>query len=155
MYVTDLRHFLDLSPSAPGPARRLAEHLGGIVRTATAGDAGISWTSALPCRRRPARRPCPGRITEFRPQPPAEIRWECGVCGDQGVISGWEDSPYGLRRRVLSLAGSLQDFELSHDTAAALRELRLLDPGCERLVYRIRVEGEWRSWPPRKRIWTS
>ena len=142
MYVADLRHFLDLSPSTPGPARRMAEQLGGIVRAATAGDAGIAWTCALPCRRRPARRPCPGRITVFRPEPPAEIRWECGVCGDQGVISGWEDSPYDLRRRGLSLAGPLCDVVLSHDVAAALRGLRLLDADCERLVYRIRADGD-------------
>ncbi len=142
MYVTDLRHFLDLSPSEPGPARRLAEHLGGIVRSATAGDAGIAWTSALPCRRRPARRPCPGRITVFRPEPPAEIRWERGVCRDQGVISGWEDSPYDLRRRGFRLTGSLHEVVLSHDAAAALRELRLLAAVCERLLYRIRTDGD-------------
>jgi hypothetical protein len=39
---------------APGPALRLAEQLGGIVRAATAGDAGTAWTSALLCRRRPS-----------------------------------------------------------------------------------------------------
>jgi hypothetical protein len=50
--VTDLRHFLDLSEDAPGPARRLAEHLSNIVRAATAGDVGTAWESALPCRRR-------------------------------------------------------------------------------------------------------
>ena len=44
----------------PGPARRLAEHLGNIVRAATAGDAGTAWESALPCRRRPANRRLPG-----------------------------------------------------------------------------------------------
>jgi hypothetical protein len=142
MYVADLRHFLDLSPSTPGPARRLAEHLGRIVRAATAGDAGIAWTCTLPCRRRPARRSCPGRITVFRLEPPAAIRWECGVCCDQGVISGWEDSPYDLRRRGLGLSGSLRDVVLSHDMAAALRELRLLDGDCERLVYRIRADGD-------------
>src|SRR5680860_1149879 len=95
-----------------------------------------------PTRAGPARRPCPGRMTVDRPEPPAEIRWECGVCVDQGVISGWEDSPYDLRRRGLGLAGSLHDVVLSHDMAAALRELRLLDADCERLVYRIRADGD-------------
>ena len=52
--VTDLHHFLDLPAGTPGPARRLAGHLGNIVRAATAGDAGTAWESALPCRRRPA-----------------------------------------------------------------------------------------------------
>jgi len=80
-------------------------------------------------------------MTVYRPEPPAEIRWECGVCGDQGVISGWEDSPYDLRRRGLVLAVPLHDVVLPHDAAAALRELRLLDADCERLVYRIRADG--------------
>ena len=50
MMVTDLYHFLDLPEDTPGPARRLAQHLDNIVRAATAGDAGIPWISALPCR---------------------------------------------------------------------------------------------------------
>ena len=50
MLVTDLSHFLDLPEDTPGPARRLAQHLGSIFRAATAGDAGIRWMSALPCR---------------------------------------------------------------------------------------------------------
>src|SRR3954471_6505122 len=52
VFVSDLRHFLDLPAETPAPARRMAEHLGGVVRTATAGDAGKPWVSALPCQRR-------------------------------------------------------------------------------------------------------
>jgi hypothetical protein len=142
MLVTDLRHFLDLAEDTPAPARRLAAHLSGIVRAATAGDAGIAWTSALPCRRRPERRPCQGRLVVRRPELAAPIRWQCSVCGDEGVISGWEDSPYDLRRRALTLAGAINQVALSHQVAATLRELRLLDTDCERLVYRIRAHGE-------------
>src|SRR6476646_8209108 len=40
--VTDLPHFLDLPPDTPCPARRLAAHLGTIVRAATSGDAGTA-----------------------------------------------------------------------------------------------------------------
>lgn len=32
MLVTDLRHFVDLPVNAPGRARRVAEHLGDVVR---------------------------------------------------------------------------------------------------------------------------
>jgi hypothetical protein len=39
MLVTDLHHFLDLPEDTPGPARRLAQPLGDIVRAVTAGDA--------------------------------------------------------------------------------------------------------------------
>ncbi|MHB1891716.1 MAG: hypothetical protein ACYCUF_12645, partial [Acidimicrobiales bacterium] len=90
MFVSDLRHFLDLPDDAPGPARKMAEQLGNVVRAATAAEAGTAWVSALPCRRRLGRRPCPGRIIVFRPDLPARIEWRCTCCGDEGVISGWE-----------------------------------------------------------------
>ena len=93
--VTDLHHFLDLPDGTPGPARRLAGHLSNIVRAATAGDAGIAWESALPCRRRPANRRCPGRMVVLRTEPPAPIRWQCSVCDDEGVISNWAGSQIG------------------------------------------------------------
>jgi len=75
MFVSDLRHFLDLPDDAPGPARKMAKQLGNVVRAATAAEAGTAWVSALPCRRRLGRRPCPGRIIVFRPDLPARIEW--------------------------------------------------------------------------------
>ena len=139
--VSDLNHFLDLPDDVPGPARRLAEHFATIVRAATAGDgAGNPWTSALPCRRRPARRPCPGRITIARREPPAPIAWRCSVCADEGVISNWADSPYDLRRRRLTAAAApVHEVVIADEVAAALRELVLLDPDCERLVFGMRA----------------
>ena len=83
MLVSDLRHFLDLPDDVPGPARRLAQQLGAIVRAGTAGDAGPAWQSALPCRRRPGRRACPGRVVVAR-SPDGPIRWQCSACGDAG-----------------------------------------------------------------------
>lgn len=142
MMVTDLHHFLDLPADTPGPARRLAEHLSNIVRAATAGDAGTAWESALPCRRRPANRRCPGRMIVLRTEPPAPIRWQCSVCDDEGVISNWADSPFDLRPRRLTLADPIHEIVISKDVAAVLRELRLLDADCERLVFRIRAHND-------------
>jgi hypothetical protein len=139
MFVTDLHHFLDLPPGTPGPARRLAGHLSNIVRAATAGDAGTTWESALPCRRRPGNRRCPGRMIVLRTEPPAPIRWQCSVCADEGIISNWADSPFDLRPRRLTLAGPVNEIVISEEAAAALRELRLPDTDCERLVFRIRA----------------
>lgn len=139
MLVTDLHHFLDMPEDAPGPARRLAQHLGNIVRAATAGDAGSLRVSALPCRRRPARRPCPGRMTVALSEPAAPIHWRCSACDDEGVISNWADSPYDLRRRWLGLAGAVNEIILGNETAAALRAMQLLDPDCERLVFGMRA----------------
>jgi hypothetical protein len=141
MLVTDLHHFLDLPPDTPGPARRLAEHLGSIVRAATAGDAGTGWETALPCRRRPANRRCPGRMIVLRTEPGAPIRWQCSVCDDAGVISNWEDSPFDLRRRQLTVAKAANQIVIPTQVAAALRDLQLLDTDCERLVFRIRAHN--------------
>ena len=142
MLVADLTHFLDLPEATPGPARRLAEHLSDIVRAATAGDASTPWTSALPCRRRPAHRPCPGRISVLRPEPVAPIRWQCSVCRDEGVISNWAASRYDLRRRRLILAVVPNELVVPEGTAATLRDLQLLDTDSERLVFRMRAHRD-------------
>jgi hypothetical protein len=142
MLVADLHHFLDLPPDTPGPARRLAEHLSNVVRAATAGDAATSWESALPCRRRPAHRRCPGQLIVLQTEPSVPIRWECSVCDDDGIISNWEDSPFDLRRRRLALVGSVNQIVIANEVAVALRELRLLDPDCERLVFGIRAHND-------------
>lgn len=140
--VTDLHHFLDLPPDTPGPARRLAQHLGNIVRAATAGDAGAAWQTALPCRRRPANQACPGRIVVLRTQAGTPIRWQCSSCDDTGLISNWEDSPFDLRRPGLTIAQPAHHIAITDETAAALRDLQLLDPDCERLVFRIRAHHD-------------
>ena len=98
MFVSDLRHFLDMPEDAPGPARAMAAHLFDLVRAATAGDPDRAWVSGLTCRRRPGNRPCRGYMVVARPDSrPGSIEWCCERCGDQGVISGWEDSPFDLR----------------------------------------------------------
>jgi hypothetical protein len=142
MLVTDLNHFADLPEDTPGPARRLAGHLSNIVRSATAGDAGTAWETALPCRRRPANRRCPGRIIVLRTEAPAPIRWQCSACDDEGMISNWEGSAFDLRRRRPILAAAAREIVLPDEVAAALRELQLLDTDCERLVFRIRARSD-------------
>jgi hypothetical protein len=142
MLVSDLQHFLDLPEDAPGPARRLAEHLGDIVRAASAGDAGTAWESALPCRRRPGNRRCPGRMVVSRTELASPVRWHCRVCGDEGVTSNWADSPFDLRRRRPALVGDVNEIVISDQVTAVLRELRLLDTDGLRLVFRIRAHHD-------------
>lgn len=139
MLVADLQHFLDLGPDTPGPARKLAEHLAGIVAAASAGDAHTPWETALPCRRRPANRRCPGRITVVCPQPDQPIGWRCTCCGDDGTISNWSASIYDLRRQQLTAAQPRHDIIIDADTAAILRTLPFLDNDCQRAVFAIRA----------------
>ena len=125
---------------APGPARKMAEQLGNVVRAATAAKAGTAWVTALRCRRRPGRRSCPGHIVVFRPDLPARIEWRCDSCGDEGVISGWEHTYFDLRAPTTRRpSGTVADIVVPEEVAAALRDVLLLDPDCERLVYRARA----------------
>ena len=143
MFVSDLRHFLDMPDDVPGPARKMAEHLGFVVRAATASEAGAWWVSALNCRRRPGNRPCGGHIAVFRADLPAPIEWQCGNCADEGVISGWEDSPFDLRQPRSHLDNEPKhEILLTDELAAALRDLRFVDTDCECLVFRMRSSNE-------------
>jgi hypothetical protein len=145
--VCDLRHFLDLPGEAPGPARRLAEQLYDLVRAATAGETGVNWVSALPCRRRPGNRRCTGRMIILRADPPEPIAWKCDTCGDAGRISDWADSPFDLRRRRSTPTGPVHQLRIPDDVAATLRGIVLLDTDCERVVYRASVQGDDVSLP--------
>ncbi len=143
VFVSDLRHFLDIPDDVPGPARRMAEHLTLVVRAATAGEDGQAWVTALPCRRRPGRRPCVGHLAVFRTDAVASIEWRCTACGDEGVISGWESSPFDLRRRRPELVSPpTVEVLVTPEVAATLRGLRLVDRAGERLVFRARHTDE-------------
>ena len=61
-------------------------------------------------------------------EPGASIRWQCGLCDDAGLISNWENSPFNLRAALSPSLTSLHKIVVSHEVAAALRDLRLLDP---------------------------
>ena len=143
MFVSDIRHFLDMPGDAPGPARRMAEHLTLLVRAASAGEGGQAWVTALPCRRRPGRRPCTGHLAVFRSDVPPSIEWRCTGCGDEGVISGWEGSPFDLRlRRPTLVAAPTVHVTVPPEVAATLRTVLLLDTPSERLLFRARHADE-------------
>jgi hypothetical protein len=140
MVVPDLHHYLDLPDDVPGPARRLAEQLATSFerqQPAMPTSPGTARCHAAADREPPL----PGRIV-LQTEPPAPIRWQCSVCDDEGVISNWADSPFDLRRQRLTPADHANEIAISEDVAAALRELRLLDGDCERLVFRIRAHGD-------------
>jgi hypothetical protein len=143
MYVTDLRHFLDLPDDAPAPARRLGEHLSLIVRAATAGDTGVQWRTALRCGRRPGHQPCPGHMSVSRTDVPPSIRWWCTACADEGVISGWEQSPFDLRSPTHTDATTANiRAVIAADVAVTLQSILFLDLDVERLVFQASSSPE-------------
>ena len=79
----------------------------------------------------------------FRSDVPPSIEWWCTECGDEGVISGWERSPFDLRpRRPTLVSAPAVHVIVPPEVAATLRSLLLLDTACERLVFRARHTDE-------------
>lgn len=79
----------------------------------------------------------------LRTDVPTSIAWWCTSCGDEGVISGWEQSPYDLRsRNPRAEPGDTRPVVIPAETAAALRDLQLLDKDTERLVFRAEATKE-------------
>jgi len=97
-WITDLTHFLEdgrLPQELPGAALRLVEYLGRIVAAVTGAEPDDSL--GVCCRRRPGRRPCPGEIAGYIVPESNAICWRCLVCGDNGLISKWENTVWDLR----------------------------------------------------------
>jgi|GEM_PF-277566 len=94
--VADLRHYLDddgTLPHLPSSVLNLALHQGAIVEWMTMvlpGDEIV--VTNVYCRRRPKRRRCRGQIHARFQDVDDAIEWACPVCGDNGVIYGWEGS---------------------------------------------------------------
>lgn len=136
MLVSDLRHFLDMPDDAPGLANRLAVQLGEIVRAASAQPVGRSATSAVGCTRRPSRRRCEGFVMVFR-RTNGEIAWGCDICGNEGVITGWEGAPSdvsGLNDSYID--GDPTSVVMPREIFDRVREVLLLDAACGLLVAR-------------------
>lgn len=59
------------------------------------------------------------------------------------MISGWERSPFDLRRRREDASsGDIRQVVVPSDMAATLRTLLLLDTTAERIVFRARASAE-------------
>ncbi len=58
-----------------------------IVRAAGTHPPGADVASFLPCRRRPGRRPCPGRLVLRRQEVPPTVHWRCPACADSGTVA--------------------------------------------------------------------
>ena len=135
MHVTDLRELADLlDPRQEVPPRRVrvARYLAEIVEAATAHPRRGAWVvTAIPCRRRPGRRPCPGTIAVQCSEVPAIVRWQCPGCADEGLVRQWRDTPWDFSKIPaepfeVEVVLTLEEHEI-------LRTISLWDPEPERL----------------------
>jgi PHP family Zn ribbon phosphoesterase len=101
-WITDLRHFLDeggTTSNLPPPATKIANYFGSIVEAVTSqpGKRISAAAMGIKCRRRPGRKRCAGEIVAFIDEDTLRVHWQCPVCGDKGIISGWQDTIWDLR----------------------------------------------------------
>lgn len=124
LYVTYMPHYLDERglPVVGGPVGRFAAYLGSIVAAASQHPEEAPVPTGLPCRRRPGRTPCPGPVWVLQ-RKDGIIEWWCQTCGDDGLIHGWENTPwdFAAHRPSPRPPGGLRAVVLSASEYAALR----------------------------------
>ena len=106
MWVINIQHWLDGTMSGPAvPQLKLkVKKLSEIITYATSVAAGLPAESIPQCWRRPRRRPCKGELDIELDKVSGHIHWRCGLCEDEGVITGWE----GLIWDMLDADGNIQ-----------------------------------------------
>ena len=102
-WVTNMLHSLDdngVLIRKPGPALSLAEYFGSIMEAVTARPKEEEdWVTAIQCRRRPGRLRCVAPIVAgYAEDHPHTIVWQCPACGDNGYISGWQETQRDKRK---------------------------------------------------------
>jgi len=96
-WVVDMQHYLDeetgdLPADLPSRILNLALFFGSIVAWVTDHLPEGDWHTNVPCRRSPGRKRCLGEIIAELNRASGYIEWYCNVCGDNGMIHGWEDT---------------------------------------------------------------
>jgi hypothetical protein len=96
-WVVDMRHYIDedtgdLPEVIPERVLSLAIFFGAIVAWVTDHLPEGDEHTNVPCRRSPGRRRCRGDIVAQLDRSSGYIVWQCPLCGDHGMIHGWEDT---------------------------------------------------------------
>ena len=102
-WVTNMLHSLDKNGDfarEAGPGRRIAAYMGSIVEAVTSRPPDEDdWVTGIQCRRRPGHVRCSAPIIAgFADNDPTTITWQCPACGDEGYISGWQETLWDKRR---------------------------------------------------------
>jgi hypothetical protein len=94
-----MRHYLDeetgdLPEAIPERVLSLAVFFGAIVAWVTDHLPEGDRLTNVPCRRSPGHRRYRGEVVAELDRPSGQIVWRCPLCGDNGLIHGWENTPW-------------------------------------------------------------
>jgi hypothetical protein len=144
VYVIDMRHYEgvdQLEGAQYGATKRFAAYVGHIVGAATATPPGQIVHTPLPCRRRPGRRPCPGRLLVRRTDAPRQIAWGCPACSEEGVIRNWHGTMWDLSP-PLTVDAAPKAAVLDIDQYRHLLSIPVLDNDALRVVHAAQLTDE-------------
>jgi len=94
---TDVRVFLENNgeiTSSTRPAAVIAAFLRSVVGWVTMRQAILPERTNVTCRRVAARIRCRGEIRAYLDAKSGEIWYECPECGENGRITGWEETSW-------------------------------------------------------------
>jgi hypothetical protein len=95
-YRTELQHVLDASGNLvplPQAAERLGRQLCGIVAWVTRLQCSEFDSTNVICQNKR----CSGVIEALLQAQEATIQWQCPECGDNGAITGWQQTVWDRR----------------------------------------------------------
>ena len=98
--ITNILHFMGEdgeAPDLPIEAKELLNFLTAIIEAATIEYERPVTQSSTGCRQVINGKPCPGEIEVWVYAENNQIGWECKKCGDEGVITHWEGTPWDKR----------------------------------------------------------
>ena len=99
--VTDITHFLDEDGNVaelPKPAMMLIQFLGKIIKAVSLDVNSPIVAPELRCYERSSEVDCDGDIEAWALQR-GNIEWYCDSCGENGMISNWETSPWDVSKK--------------------------------------------------------
>ena len=105
MWVINIQHWLDETMTAPAvpQLKQKVKKLSEIITHATSVAAGMRIDSIPKCWRRPKRKPCKGILDIHLDQNTHQIHWFCSICGDEGVVTGWENLIWDMSDRSVEI----------------------------------------------------
>jgi hypothetical protein len=144
-YITDMTHLFSDDPKGEVPDELLEfrTYLGHIIKAATV-TSDVEFQSAIPCRKKLNRKPCPGFMKVMKQElPESYIYWRCSGCDDGGRIAKWRGSPYDQAQfkphsPMDDEPNPPVEVEVTREEMKALLSAGFYDPDSERILYTAR-----------------
>lgn len=143
-WIVNLRNCLPDNSLFPLPSRigRSLAYYGNMVKAATSRGVGKPFRSAITCSRRPGHKPCKGKIMLLLRED-GIVEWECESCDYNGLLSGWQDTMWDLRKakRVAWYDDSLA-FAVSEEEYRILLGVNIFIPDSRAVVAGAMTTGD-------------